>query len=139
MSAPAFTVQCAIGFVVDQWPAEAERSPAIAYQTALGLIKPAAPQSIGLAFHELANNSLEHGALAAGGVVNLAWQVEPSGELRVIWNETHGQRTQPTLRGFGHVVLERLTPQALEGRATLLLEAGATAWTLTCPVEAVTV
>ena len=33
----AFAVQCAIGFVIEQWPAEAGRAPPIAYQTALGL------------------------------------------------------------------------------------------------------
>ena len=32
----AFAVQCAIGFVVEQWPAEAGRAPPIAYRTALG-------------------------------------------------------------------------------------------------------
>ena len=35
--ATAFAVQCAIGFVVEQWPPEAGRAPPIAYQTALGL------------------------------------------------------------------------------------------------------
>jgi len=40
----AFLVQVGVGFIVDLWPTEAGRHPAIAYQTALGIVL--APQAI---------------------------------------------------------------------------------------------
>ena len=90
---------------------------------------------IGIAIHELATNSIKHGALCNGGHVAIIWTVENIGEekrnLVFIWDEIHsGSETKPGHPGFGHNVLTEIVPAQLNGIASLELEAGALRWTL---------
>jgi CheY-like chemotaxis protein len=60
-----------------------------------------------LILHELATNAVKHGALAKpGGNVRVSWSRAEAGQLRVLWQETGGQKTTPpTTQGFGLTVL----------------------------------
>ena len=84
------------------------------------VLSPVAAQNIGLALHELATNAVKHGALSvAQGQITLAWQHTPP-RLHIMWRERAGPPVMaPSRKGFGHVVLARLTPEALNGQATL--------------------
>lgn len=108
------------------------------------LLAPNAVQSLGMAFHELATNSAKYGVLAHGGVVNITWQIEGSGEAAIFqlaWSEG---TSEPMLiedasarKGFGSVVLKRATPQSLSGSASYLCADGEVSWTLRAPLEQV--
>jgi two-component sensor histidine kinase len=64
--------------------------------------------------HELATNAAKYGALsAASGRVDLKWSHEADGELHLLWTETGGPKVQePTRKGFGGRVIERLITQS---------------------------
>jgi hypothetical protein len=61
-----------------------------------------------MAFHELATNSAKYGVLAHGGVIDIAWQIEGSGDAAIFqlaWSE---DTSEPMLiedvsdrKGFG--------------------------------------
>jgi PAS domain S-box-containing protein len=90
---------------------------------------------IGMAIHELATNSVKHGALGSDGHVTIIWTVENIGKERrnlvFIWDEVHSRsEAKPGHPGFGHTVLTRIVPMKLNGIASLELEAGALRWTL---------
>ncbi len=108
-------------------------------------LQPNAVQHLGMAFHELATNSSKYGALLSHlGSVTIDWKiVEGSGsgrEFQVTWDETFGPSAaqfegEESRRGFGSVVLQRVTPQSLSGAATLERSDGHVRWFLTAPVE----
>ncbi len=99
-------------------------------------LNPEATQNIGLALHELATNACKHGALSVpNGAVTVDWEIGPSelgpSHFRLNWRERHGpQVISPQRRGFGHVVLQRLTGRALQGKANYEFGAGGVSWTL---------
>ena len=101
------------------------------------MLKPNAVQHIGMALHELATNSSKYGALADDGRVLVEWHAD-NDQLTLHWLENSRHRTEPaepgTRRGFGTVVLLRVTPQALGGSSTLSHEQGRVQWTLTVPL-----
>lgn len=88
-----------------------------------------AAQKIALAVHELATNSLKHGALSdAGGRVSIRWAeadgAEGGAALRLGWHEVPAAgvgRFDPgaTGRGFGSRLLTMLLPSMLNGHATM--------------------
>lgn len=94
-----------------------------------------AVQNLGMAFHELATNSAKHGALSSeDGSVDISWTV--SDRFRLTWKEVNG----PTVidndhKGFGKVVLERITPTALNGVGHLSFQPDGVKWTLDSPIE----
>jgi PAS domain S-box-containing protein len=94
-----------------------------------------AAEAIGLALHELATNSLKHGAWSSPtGIVTVNWQLEDDGGLRLSWVERGGPEVSPpTRRGFGHEVIERMVLQKLEGRVDLSFAPDGVSWTLTVP------
>lgn len=86
------------------------------------VLRPDAVQNLGLALHELATNASKHGALSGPfGNVVIDWQVDPeSGRVRFLWSERDGPPVNPPQRrGFGHVVIEQVVSQALDGRGKL--------------------
>jgi two-component sensor histidine kinase len=119
-------------FVVD--PAQLTTSgPAVA-------LTPSAAQHFGLALHELASNAIKYGALSvASGHVELTWKVaatEADSLLHVTWVEKAGPRVGvPGRRGFGCLVLGRVTPQSLDGEAQLIFDPRGIIWHMTCPAE----
>jgi len=102
-------------------------------------LTPDAVQNIGLALHELATNATKYGALSAPqGVVTVHWDLRRVGIgrtcFRLMWREINGPKvTPPTDRGFGHIVLQRTTGQALQGNVTHEFKADGVRWTLEVP------
>jgi len=108
-----------------------------------------AVQNLGMAFHELGTNSSKYGALAGqGGRVDITWTVEtgPQAERRfhLVWRETSKAAAntgdaKPERKGFGTVVLQRVTPQSLSGTSSLEREPGLLKWEIDAPLEAIIV
>jgi two-component sensor histidine kinase len=107
-------------------------------------LQPNAVQYLGMAFHELGTNSAKYGALSGTvGRILVSWTInqglDGERELSIIWEETSvpgGDRSTDSRRGFGAVVLQRVTPQALQGSATLERAPGHVKWTLVAPLNA---
>lgn len=102
----------------------------------LVILEPDAVQNLGLAFHELATNASKHGALSGPcGDVLIHWHVDPvSDRIRVQWREIDGPPVTPPLRrGFGHVVIEKIVPRALNGSGTLEFASAGVSWTFEFP------
>jgi PAS domain S-box-containing protein len=108
-------------------------------------ISPNAVQNLGMAFHELGTNSAKYGVLAGrDGAVTISWSLTrgPAPVLTVRWDEAFDEPMPPpeqSGRGFGTVVLERVTPVALNGRAHTERTASRITWTLEAPASAVLV
>ena len=109
-------------------------------------LEPEAAQNIGLALHELSTNSAKYGALSApGGVIDIGWTVEPAdavgpspGRFVFTWRESNGPLVSPPQhKGFGHAVIERLVPRALNGRAQLDYAETGFSWRLDIPLAMV--
>ncbi len=98
-----------------------------------------AAQAIGLALHELATNAIKYGALAnATGKVTISWtfETDPDGApaLRLSWIEDGGPPvTPPSRKGFGHVVIERMVAQALNGGVIMDFAPRGLRWVLSIP------
>jgi len=82
-------------------------------------LTPSAMQSLGLVVHELATNATKHGALSSpAGSVSIRWARDPTGGAEVVWQEQDGPPvSQPTHKGFGQVVFERIGA-SLDGSIT---------------------
>ena len=80
-------------------------------------LTPRATNAMSLALHELATNAVKFGALSTeDGRVDLKWRKTPDGGLEVRWEESGGPPvTPPTRRGFGAMLLEKVTGRELEG------------------------
>ncbi|MBX3567026.1 MAG: sensor histidine kinase [Rhizobiaceae bacterium] len=101
-------------------------------------LNPNAALHVGLAFHELAVNSVSFGALAApeGHVsINLAHRVpQPEGDLTLEWWENiPGSNVELRPKRFGSTALERVVPAALGGTADLAFSAGRLTYRLAIP------
>ena len=81
------------------------------------LLEPNAAQAIAVCLHELATNAAKYGALSLPeGRVQIAWSRATDGRLVIRWTETNGPSvTQPTRRGFGMRVMERMVQSPLKG------------------------
>ena len=104
------------------------------------LLTPAAAQGIGMALHELATNALKYGALSGEhGTVLIEWErlsEEGVRWLQIRWIERGGpQVTQPTKKGFGRTVIERMAAHAVGGDVELRHDPEGVRWTLTAPEE----
>jgi PAS domain S-box-containing protein len=104
------------------------------------MLSPRAVEQIGIALHELATNAIKHGALStADGSVRVHWKFErdeddKDEQLRISWQESGGPRVAtPTHEGFGFLVLRRIVPAALNGRAEFEFLPNGINWTLTVP------
>ena len=76
------------------------------------------------AFHELAANAAQHGALSAdGGRVVVTWSVQREADpptMELVWREEGGPTVvPPTKRGFGTQIVERGLSHRLGGQAEL--------------------
>jgi two-component sensor histidine kinase len=94
--------------------------------------------NIGLALHELATNASKYGALSVPeGKVTVQWELASrDGQQRfhMAWREASGPIVEePTRRGFGRQVIERVTAQALAGKVTHEFLPAGVKWTLDVP------
>ena len=98
-----------------------------------------AAQTIGLALHELATNSVKYGALSQpNGKIIVHWKFENMEDggsgLRVSWQERGGPPViKPTRTGFGHIVTERMIAQSLNGDVTIDYAPTGLIWILKFP------
>ena len=98
-----------------------------------------AAQAIGLALHELATNSVKHGAWSApAGIVTVSWLLERNGSetprLRLRWQERGGPVvTPPTRKGFGHMVIDNMIAQKLDAVVDMAFDPQGLCWTVTIP------
>ena len=98
-----------------------------------------AAQAIGLALHELATNSVKHGAWSApAGVVTVSWLLERNGSetprLRLRWQERGGPVVTPPMRkGFGHMVIDSMIAQKLDAVVDMAFDPQGLCWTVTIP------
>jgi two-component system, chemotaxis family, CheB/CheR fusion protein len=83
------------------------------------MLEPMAAQSIAVAIHELTTNAVKYGALSAPtGLVRVEWRRPTDGGLVLRWEETGGPPVrQPTRRGFGTRVIDRMIRDQLRGQA----------------------
>lgn len=101
-------------FLPDELPeAEAGRTapaPSVALHGPDLRLNPAATQALSMALHELATNSVKHGALGKpGGTVSVSWDMDrAAGLLRIRWEERGGPPVAgpPQRNGFGSRVIQ---------------------------------
>jgi len=106
------------------------------------LLSPSAAQYLGMALHELSTNAVKHGAFAgATGKVRVEWRLTgPRHErrFRMCWVESDGAPVEPpSTKGFGHLVIERMAADALQGQVTLEFARAGVRWTLEADAAAV--
>lgn len=103
-------------------------------------LRPKGAESLGLAFHELATNSLKFGALASEtGLLDVTWAVsgQPEPELQLTWAESGVTIASlaPRRRGFGQELIECTLPYELDARAQLALTPGGAYCTMAVPLR----
>src|SRR5919197_72071 len=107
------------------------------------MLAPTAAEQIGLAMHELGTNAAKHGAFSVPtGTVTIQWQLEnggpDKGHLRIGWGERGGPAVNEfQANSFGHMMIAKLVPVSLRGRASLELESHGVRWTLVVPASGV--
>jgi PAS domain S-box-containing protein len=99
-----------------------------------------AAQAIGLALNELATNAAKYGSLSTPiGKVQVSWHSENGagpGPLRLTWTERGGPAvSMPNSKGFGHLVIERMVADALNGSVKIDFEAEGFVWALSIPAS----
>jgi two-component sensor histidine kinase len=97
-----------------------------------------AAQSIGLVLHELATNSVKHGALSVPqGRLSISWQADQARSaegLKLDWRERGGPLvTVPNRTGFGHVVMKTMIEQAVQGTVEINFDREGLQWSLQAP------
>jgi PAS domain S-box-containing protein len=103
-------------------------------------LRPEAAQNIGIALHELSTNAAKFGSLSVPeGKVTISWSfvLNEQGErrLHLIWAERGGPSViVPDHKGFGHMVMHRITGPALGGQSHMQFESGGVTWHLDVPV-----
>jgi len=88
-----------------------------------------------MALHELSTNAVKYGALSGAlGRISIAWQLRGPRDKRhfqMTWIERGGPpTTAPRHKGFGHLVIERMVAEALQGKVELQFAAPGLSWTL---------
>lgn len=107
------------------------------------ILRPEAAQNIGIALHELSTNAAKFGALSVPqGTVTVSWQLASDAtdgrRMRMRWEEQGGPAvTPPGHKGFGHMVMDRITGQALGGKSQAQFAPGGVCWTLDVPAASV--
>jgi PAS domain S-box-containing protein len=106
-------------------------------------LRPEAAQNIGIALHELSTNAAKFGALSLPeGKVTVAWSLadDQHGERRLTlaWKETGGPPVElPHHKGFGHMVMDRITGPALGGNSQVHFAPEGVSWLLDVPADGV--
>jgi PAS domain S-box-containing protein len=106
-------------------------------------VAPNAVQNLGMAFHELGTNSAKYGVLAGQrGSITISWSMtpHPAPEFQLTWDERFDQPIADHVHpgtGFGTVVLERVAPLSLDGKATSVRTPTRITWTLVAPTRSV--
>jgi PAS domain S-box-containing protein len=99
------------------------------------LLTPLSAQYLGMALHELSTNAVKYGALSGPeGRITIAWQLRKVGDKRhfqMSWVERGGPPAAPPQhKGFGHLVIERMVAEALQGKVKLQFAPAGLSWAL---------
>lgn len=107
-------------------------------------IKPRAAEVIGMALHELATNSLKHGALSCdGGKVTIGWDLRPAdgdgpAGFSMFWHEEGGPPVAaPQRTGFGTSLISDIPRRSLSAEVVLEYPRDGVRWELSCGPEVV--
>jgi two-component sensor histidine kinase len=106
-------------------------------------LTPKAAEQIGLALHELGTNAAKHGALSVpAGTVKIQWELKKDGPdngyLRLGWTERGGPTVnEPQNDGFGQMIITKIVPVSLQGRASLQFLPEGVRWTMVVPASSV--
>jgi two-component sensor histidine kinase len=92
-------------------------SDRVSVQGPLIVVDPDAVQPLTLVLHELTTNAIKHGALLIPtGTISVSWQIEPSGEERLLtfeWREKNGPKVvEPLKIGLGTRLLRGVVTTA---------------------------
>ncbi len=104
------------------------------------LLTAEAAQAIGLALHELATNAIKYGALSVPhGKVTVSWAFASNPDeprhLQMSWVERGGPPvTTPSRKGFGHIVIERMVAESLNGEIAMVFAPEGLSWALSIPM-----
>jgi PAS domain S-box-containing protein len=102
-------------------------------------LRPDVAQTMCMVFHELATNASKYGALSnEQGSVAVTWGFLDVAEKRLFiqWQETDGPPVvTPQRKGFGTVVVERMSLQVRDAAASLQYPSGGVIWYLEAPYE----
>jgi two-component sensor histidine kinase len=107
------------------------------------MLRPNAVQYLGIAFHELATNSVKYGVLSGNeGSLEVTWSAKTAenGEKRFVlnWCETGGPAVSaPGGKGFGTIVIERVAPQAVDGTSEVAFGPTGVTWVLEAPMTSI--
>lgn len=100
-------------------------------------VSPSIAQNLSLALHELATNAVKYGSLSIqSGTVAIRWRIE-SGALPLVftWTERGGPTVAPPQRrGFGTMMLERMSAGGVGGVTELRFHPDGVIWTLQMPM-----
>ena len=89
------------------------------------------------------SDTVLHGAFSVPtGTVTVRWQLEndgpDKGHLRIGWMERGGPAVNGfQTNGFGYMMITKIVPLSLQGRASLELELEGVRWTLVVPANSV--
>jgi PAS domain S-box-containing protein len=102
-------------------------------------LRPDVAQTMCMVFHELATNASKYGALSneTGGVA-VTWGILDAGEKRLFiqWQERSGPPVvTPQRKGFGTVVVERMSLQVRDASASLKYPSSGVIWYLEAPYD----
>jgi PAS domain S-box-containing protein len=104
-------------------------------------IAPAAAQTLGMSFFELATNAVKYGALSnATGTVSIQWSLtqESDPQFRLSWQERNGPTVEtPRRYGFGNEVMVQMVEHALDARVQLDLNPLGLRWRVAAPAATV--
>lgn len=94
--------------------------------------------SLGLAIHELATNAAKYGALSIlEGRIHIHWRLLSPDCAELRWREENGPVvTEPTKRGFGRDLIEKIVAHELKSQVSLQFNPGGVECTLKVPVRA---
>lgn len=101
------------------------------------LLAPNDAMSLGLAIHELATNAAKYGALTTSeGRIFVTWRKVTAELAEVKWREEGGPPvSDPTTRGFGRDLIEKVVAQELRSEVDLQFKPGGVECRLQVPVR----
>ena len=105
-------------------------------------IQAEAAQTLGMALHELATNSVKYGALSTpGGHVSIEWNLDKDCEsqhFHMRWAEHGGPKPKPPSRqGFGYTVMVSMAEYALNASIQLQYPSSGVTWEFQAPLDEV--
>jgi len=93
--------------------------------------------SLGLAIHELATNAAKYGALSTtSGRIHVDWALLSADQAEIHWREEGGPPVaEPSKRGFGRDLIEKIVAHELRSEVDLRFEPGGVECRLKVPVR----